>query len=53
MYTNIFAVRDTLSAYGFWYAVWLYGVSRKSLWTIFCAWQMIRYDLKIAKHCGI
>ena len=50
MYTNIFEVRDTLQGYGFWYAVWLYGVSRKSLWTIFCAWQMMRFDKKTFGH---
>lgn len=52
MCRNIFEVRDTLNGYGFWYSVWLYGVNRESLWTIFCAWQMIRYDLKIARACG-
>jgi hypothetical protein len=52
MLSNIFAVRDTLNGYGFWYTVWMYGVSRQSLWTIFCAWQMTRYDLKVAKDCG-
>ena len=45
--TNIFAVRDTLKGYGFWYTLWVHGVSVHSLWTIFVAWRMIRYDKKL------
>lgn len=47
MHGNIFAVRDTLKGYGFWYTVWLYGTDRQSLWTIFVAWRMIKYDEKL------
>jgi hypothetical protein len=43
---DIFGVRDTLQAYGFWYTVWFYGINRQSLWAIFCAHQMIKFDKK-------
>lgn len=46
MLDNIFEVRNTLHSYGVWYCLWFYGISRKSLWTIFCAKQMNRFDYK-------
>ena len=44
MLENIFMVRDMLRMYGFWYCLWLYGVSAKSLWTLFCAHRMTKYE---------
>ena len=43
-YINIFQVRDLLNSYGFWYTLWFFGVSGKSLWHIFVAWRMIKFD---------
>jgi hypothetical protein len=46
--SNIFQLRDTLQGYGFWYTLWFHGVSFDTLWCIFVAWQMIRYENKVS-----
>lgn len=44
MYTNPFAVRDTLSNNGFWYTLWFY--TPLEAWAIFVGWQMLRFQRK-------
>jgi hypothetical protein len=46
-YINVFEVRDNIKAYGVWYSIWFHGHSPYSLWTIFVAWRMTKYDRKL------
>jgi len=41
---DVFNVKTTIECWGIWYALWLYGFDRKSLWTIFVATRMIKRD---------
>lgn len=45
---NIFAVQQSINAYGLWYALWFYGW--RQAWTIFVATRMIAFDRRASAH---
>lgn len=46
-FINVFDVRDSIKAYGIWYAVWYYGHTPYALWTIFVASRLAKLDRKL------
>jgi hypothetical protein len=46
-YINVFEVRNSIKAFGVWYAIWLHGHSPYALWTIFVAWRMHKMDKRL------
>lgn len=48
---NVFEVKENLLHWGFWYCVWFHGA--ENLWTIWCAYQMQKYEDKMAKLAWI
>lgn len=44
MHSHIFAIRDNLKIFGFHYVLWAEGLSLRTLYTIWCAYGMIRHD---------
>lgn len=45
-YVSVWDAKSEIQSYGNWYCLWLYGFSFASIWTIFVANQMIKYERK-------
>lgn len=49
MNDNIISVFDVIKSakhFGVWYCIWAYGFNLSSLWTIFVATKMIKFETK-------
>jgi hypothetical protein len=46
-YLSVFDVMKSVKMFGVWYCLWAYGVGFHSLWTIYVATRIIKFDKRI------